>query len=172
MQSHPGSSKRRWLKVGVVVLALGVVVRCSVADLGRVAGTSMQPTLRDGDRILTNKLAYGWRVPGTHVWLLAWAEPSRGDVVVFSAPVDGRRLVKRIVAVPGDRVSGDLVPPGHYFVLGDNADSFDSRNFGCVPRERFLGRVVGIAFSFDPGAWCRPRWERCCRSVFAEDAEP
>jgi signal peptidase I len=159
-QSHRGSGKR-WLKAGVVAVALGRLVRCSVADLGRVAGESMQPTLLDGDRILTNKLAYGLRVPGTHVFLLAWKAPNQGDIVVFSSPLDGRRLVKRVVAVPGDRVGDDVVPPEHYFVLGDNAGSLDSRSFGCVPRERILGRVAGIACSFDPSACCLPRWERC-----------
>jgi signal peptidase I len=159
-QSPGDGNGRRWLMVGLSVAALGVVVHCSVADVSRVAGGSMRPTLLDGDRILTNKLAFGLRVPGTQAFLLAWAEPSRGDVVVFSSPLDGRRLVKRVVAVPGDPVGDEVVPPGQYFVLGDNADSVDSRRFGCVPRERILGRVVGIAFSSDPSAWCRPRWER------------
>jgi signal peptidase I len=163
--SHRKGTGRRWLKAILVVVVLGVLVRCSVADLGRVAGRSMQPTLLDGDRILTNKLAFGLRIPCTHVELLAWAEPSRGDVVVFSSPLDGRRLVKRIVAVPGDRVGSDVVPPGRYFVLGDNADSVDSRRFGCVPREHILGRVVGIAFSLGRNGWCRLRWERCGRPV-------
>ncbi len=168
-QSHRNGNGRRWLTVGLIV-ALAVLVRCSVVDLGRVTGRSMQPTLLDGDRILTNKLAYGLRVPGTHIVLLSWGEPKRGDVVLFSSPLDGRRLVKRIVGVPGDRVGGEVVPTEHYFVLGDNADSVDSRTFGCVPRDRLLGRVAGIAFSFDPSAWCLPRWERFGRSLLSEDA--
>jgi signal peptidase I len=139
----------------LLVLALGVFVRCSVADLGRVVGGSMRPALRDGDRILTNKLAYGLRLPFTHIWPLRWSGPRRGEVVVLSSPVDGRRLVKRVVAVPGEPV-GDgslagptsIVPSGHYFVRGDDADSLDSRAFGCVPRERILGRVAGIALPF------------------------
>jgi signal peptidase I len=160
----PERSWRRWAKPVVLVLALGLIVRGSVGDLGRVAGGSMRPTLLDGDRILTNQLAYGLRLPFTNVWPIRWAGPQRGDVVVLYSPVDGKRLVKRIVAVPGDPLEKDcpteaMVPPGMYFVRGDAADSFDSRTFGCVPRERILGRVVGVAFSVD-AARCRPRWER------------
>jgi hypothetical protein len=151
----------------VLVLALGVLLRCGVADLGPVAGESMRPTLRDGDWVLTDRLAYGVRLPFAGTWLLRWSEPRRGDVVVLLSPVDGRRLVKRVVAVPGDPLPGDsrpgaTVPPGQYFVRGDGARSLDSRAFGCVPRERILGRVVGVALSFDG---CRPRWRRFFRGL-------
>jgi hypothetical protein len=115
--------------------------------VGLVAGGSMRPTLQDGDPILTNKLAYGLRLPLTHAWLLRWSGPRRGDVVLLSSPINGGRLVKRVVGVPGDRVRHGPrtvpVPEGQYFVLGDHPNSLDSRTFGCVPRERILGRVVG-----------------------------
>jgi signal peptidase I len=129
----------------LLVVASAVLFRCCVADLGRVDGGSMRPTLSDGDRILTNKLAYGLRLPFTHTWVLLWSGPRKGDVVVLSSPVDGRRLVKRVAGVPGDLLGpdGQTVPAGHYFVRGDAPESLDSRTFGCVPRERILGRVVG-----------------------------
>src|SRR5579871_5769619 len=118
---------RRWIVPVLTIGVVGLLLRCSVADMGRVAGESMQPTLLAGDHILTHKLAYGLRVPGTHAWVLTWAEPQRGDVVVCSSPLDGRRIVKRIRAVPGDRVGDEVVPTGHYHVRGDNANSVDSR---------------------------------------------
>ena len=153
----PPSRQRTWRRrmlFGASVLALGLLVRCCVADLGRVAGGSMWPTLRNGDYILTNKLAYGLRLPGTHFWLGRWSEPRAGDVVVLSSPLDGRRVVKRIAAGPGDALTnggaaGATVPPGQFFVTGDGANSVDSRAFGCVPRERIMGRVAGV-FSFGP----------------------
>jgi signal peptidase I len=51
-----------------------------------------------------NKLAYDLKVPFTTVHLSSWGNPVRGDVVVFFSPVDGTRLVKRVIGVPGDRV--------------------------------------------------------------------
>jgi signal peptidase I len=134
----------------LVVLALGVALRWT-ADLGRVAGDSMRPTLHDGDRILTNRLAYGLRLPLVGTWLLRWSAPRRGDVVVLLSPINGRRLVKRITGVPGDILGAGEVPPGRYFVTGDGPRSLDSRAFGCVSRERILGRVVGF---FSLGGGC------------------
>src|SRR5262245_49924590 len=117
--SSPGQTWRRWGKRVLLLAGLGLFLRCSVADLCRGAGGSMRPTLQDGDPILTNKLAYGLRLPLTHVWLLCWSGPRRGDVVLFSSPVNGRRLVKRVVGVPGDEVAHGprtvRVPEGQYF---------------------------------------------------------
>jgi signal peptidase I len=65
----------------------------------------MKPTILEGDRIFTNKLAYDLKVPYTTIRIASWDEPRRGDIVVFKSPTDGIRLVKRIVGVPGDTVA-------------------------------------------------------------------
>jgi signal peptidase I len=53
------------------------------------------------------------------------------------------------------------VPAGQYLVLGDNRDnSKDSRYIGFVPREKIVGRAVGVALSVDPERHYLPRWER------------
>jgi signal peptidase I len=89
----------------LVVIAIVVPLRSAIADWNDVPSGSMRPTILEGDRIWVNKLAYGLRMPLTMSWILRWDEPRRGDVVTFASPDDGIRLVKRIVGLPGDRIS-------------------------------------------------------------------
>ena len=64
----------------------------------------MKPSILEGELVLVNKLAYDLKVPFTTRHLSTWANPARGDVVVFFSPQDGTRLVKRVVGLPGDTV--------------------------------------------------------------------
>lgn len=64
----------------------------------------MEPTILTGDRILVNKMAYDLRVPLTHVSLYRRADPQRGEIVIFDSKAADRRLVKRVIGVPGDSV--------------------------------------------------------------------
>ena len=82
-----------------------VVFRSAVADWSVVPTGSMQPTIRIGDRILVDKLAYDVRLPLTHVSLLHLADPQRGDIVVLDSRAAGERLVKRVIGLPGDAVA-------------------------------------------------------------------
>lgn len=82
-----------------------VVFRSAVADWNVVPTGSMQPTIRIGDRILVDKLAYDVRLPLTHVSLLHLADPQRGDIVVLDSQAAHERLVKRVIGLPGDRVA-------------------------------------------------------------------
>jgi signal peptidase I len=93
--------RARWLACIVLLLA---AARSSLADWSTVPSGSMIPTLRIGDRVLVNKLAYDLKVPFTTLHLLRWADPQRGDVIVCFSPSDGLRLVKRAVGLPGDLV--------------------------------------------------------------------
>ncbi len=81
-----------------------IVVRSAVADWYGVPSGSMYPTLMIGDRIITDRLAYDVKLPFTDVILKHLADPKRGDVVTFSSPEDGIRLVKRVIGLPGDVV--------------------------------------------------------------------
>ena len=111
--SHPPSRRRRrvaaWLYREVLplllLLALLVVARASFANHYHVPSGSMQPTLQLGDRVVVDMSAYGLRVPFTRHVLVARGTPQRGEVAVFASPSDGTRLIKRVVALGGDKVS-------------------------------------------------------------------
>ncbi len=85
-------------------ILLSFVFRSSIADWNDVPSGSMQPTILEGDRIVVNKLAYDLRVPFTHLSILKISNPLRGDIVVFDSKISDKRLVKRVVGVPGDLV--------------------------------------------------------------------
>ena len=145
------------LAIAVVICALLITF---VVQAFKVQGTSMVPELRNGERILVNKFIYNFR------------SISRGDVVVFWYTEDPDvSFIKRVVALPGDRVeikrgkllvNGELVDEpyvkpehidrrsfpsqevraGHYFVLGDNRrGSNDSRSWGLVPQRYIYGKA-------------------------------
>lgn len=77
----------------VVFAAIGTAVYWLIAQPHKVSGSSMHPNFRDGDYIITDKLTY------------KFDEPKRGDIVVFKNPKDETvDFIKRILAVPGDRI--------------------------------------------------------------------
>ncbi|MBL9116293.1 MAG: signal peptidase I [Verrucomicrobiaceae bacterium] len=89
----------------VVLLALILLpFKSSLADWNWVPTGSMKPTIMEGDMVLVNKLAYDLKVPFTQTRIASWAEPQRGDIVVLFSPEVGTRLVKRLIAGPGDSV--------------------------------------------------------------------
>ncbi len=80
------------------------IFRSAIADWNDVPTGSMNPTIVEGDRVLINKMAYDVRVPFTLHSLKKRADPERGDIIVFESSVSGKRLIKRVVGIPGDRV--------------------------------------------------------------------
>ena len=108
-----------------------VLFRC-VLYLGYVPTASMEPTIRQGSLILG---------------LRQFGELHTGDVVIFRH--DGRTLVKRIAASPGETYilngSPVTVPAGCYLLLGDNADdSYDARywNDPFISTENILAKAL------------------------------
>lgn len=79
--------------------------RTAVADWNPIPTGSMRPTLLEGDVVLVNRLAYDFKLPLSDVIVTRLGEPARGDIVTFSSPKDGMRLIKRVAAVPGDVVA-------------------------------------------------------------------
>jgi signal peptidase I len=91
-------------KAFVFFLLTMIMVRSAIADWYGVPSASMYPTLMIGDRIMTNRLAYDIKLPFTDLILSRIADPKRGDIVTFTSPEDGIRLVKRVVGLPGDTI--------------------------------------------------------------------
>lgn len=81
-------------------------VRSFAYEPFRIPSGSLKPTLLVGDFILVNKFYYGIRLPIIHKKILTINEPKRGDIVVFrEPPTESRDLIKRVIGIPGDRVS-------------------------------------------------------------------
>ena len=103
MEKH----RKKLLRDAATLAALVLVIlaaRSSLADHYYVPSGSMLPTIDLGDRILVNKLAYGFRVPFSNWYLVESAGPQPGDVIICASPEDGEVLIKRVIAAPGDLV--------------------------------------------------------------------
>ncbi len=155
-----------WSKEIIIALVLVWLLLTFVAQNSTVYGSSMAPTLENGEMILMNKFIY------------RFTEPQRGDIIVFTYddPIQGEEyLIKRVIGLPGDtieimdgmvyingtaydeskylemstEISGDisypfLVPEDSYFVMGDNrANSKDSRfsEVGAVSKDQIVGKA-------------------------------
>lgn len=156
-----------WFKSLVWALAIAMLVRIFFIGNFKIPSTSMVPTLRVGDRLLSNNIIYKIR------------SPKRGEVVIFKYPEDPKRdFVKRMIGLPSEKVmikdgkifvNGEVVegerisirkyysegfygneeeievPPEGYYVLGDNSiNSRDSRYWGFVPKKNFVGKALFI----------------------------
>ena len=156
-----GSVIMEYVNACIVAVVLAAFIMTFVARSFVVQGSSMEPTLYNGERLLVNRFIYRFR------------EPQRGDIIVFRYPQDPRQMfIKRVIGVPGDElmISGGmvyvngtglnepyiaesstreygpaLVPTKRVFVLGDNRnnsqDSTDD-SVGMVP----FGSIQGKAF--------------------------
>jgi signal peptidase I len=117
----------------VFLVALGM--KFFLFDFMVAEGRSMLPAIRPGTILLVNRVAYGFKLPWSRQYLVRWAEPSAGDVVVFYTP-QGNTAVKRCEKITENQ---------EIIALGDNdLESFDSRSYGPIPVDNILGRVLGI----------------------------
>lgn len=88
----------------ITLILLMVVFRTSVADWNVVPTGSMKPTILEGDRIWVNKIAYDLNIPFTHISLKHFNDPKRDEIIIFDSTIANKRLVKRVIALPGDTV--------------------------------------------------------------------
>lgn len=95
---------REWVKPLAVIGLVMFSFRSAIADWNDVPTGSMKPTILEGDRIFINKVAYDLKFPFTTFRIAQWDNPKWGDVVVLRSPEDGKRLVKRVIGLPGDTI--------------------------------------------------------------------
>ena len=161
-----------WIQSLMVALIVCVCIFIFCIRVIDVSGSSMNPTLYNGDKMLVSHILY---------------KPHAGDVVVFRSDTydPNKALVKRVIATEGQEINIDFstgtvyidgeaieedyiaeltrnkldfigpktVPSGCVFVLGDNRnDSLDSRfsEIGFIRLEEIAGKAVCRLFSFDP----------------------
>ncbi len=98
-----------WIEYGksfFPVILIVFLLRSFLVEPFKIPSGSMVPTLVVGDFILVNKFTYGIRLPIIHKKITALNVPERGDVMVFRYPEDpSTDYIKRVVGLPGDRVS-------------------------------------------------------------------
>jgi signal peptidase I len=88
--------------IGVAV-AVALLLRAFVVEAFQIPSGSMIPTLQVGDHIFVSKFSYGLSIPFTDTKVLQYAQPKRGDVIVFKFPQDhSTDYIKRVVGLPGD----------------------------------------------------------------------
>jgi len=129
MRMNLNSAVRESLRLALLVAVI-FAGRSTLADHYYVPSGSMEYTLIAGDRVVVDKAAYGIRVPFTGIELVDRGRVARGDVVIFDSPRDGKRLIKRIVAIGGDRVEltrGQLAINGEELSAGPGREAFGGR---------------------------------------------
>lgn len=99
------SKFREYAEALVTALVIALLLRSFVVEAFKVPSASMLPSILIGDHLFVNKYIYGLRLPLTKKWVTHFAEPQRGEVVVFIYPVDeSKDFIKRVVGLPGDHV--------------------------------------------------------------------
>ncbi len=116
------------------------IFRGAIADWHPVPTGSMKPTILEGDVVWENKLAYDLQIPFTDISLMRLGEPKRGDIVVFTSKKAGKRLIKRLIGLPGDTVE---VIHNRLLINGEEAKYTNLRDEALEPK-RDIDKEVGI----------------------------
>jgi signal peptidase I len=150
-----GANPRRTLIRVLLIVTVAYIVFGHLLLPVRGVGISMEPTIQSGDLIFINRLAYRFR------------EPRRGDIVAVRLVGRSVVYVKRLVALPGDRlkieagtlsINGSIytepyarkrddwwlpevtLGPDEYFVVGDNRSmQIENHDMGTAPLSRLIG---------------------------------
>lgn len=133
---------------GFFFFLLGMLMfRSALADWNTVPTGSMQPTIRIGDRIVVDRMAYDLRLPFTHLSLLHRADPQRGDIVIIDSTATGERLVKRVIGLPGDTVA----LRGNVLYVNGHAAHYQPTRVAGIEADRALPASYAVESLDGPG---------------------
>lgn len=148
---------------------IGLIIKLFIIDTFIISGTSMVPTLKEGEQVWVYKLAYGLDIPFSTNTFFLWKTPKKYDIVTYM--MNNRIVVKRCLGIEGESLefSNNLgysisiagtqiplteqqyqklkhtekVPPNMIFAVGDNySESVDSREYGFVSVKSITGKVL------------------------------
>jgi signal peptidase I len=120
-------------KAVILAFAAALILKVFAFDFMVTSGSSMEPAIKSGNVLVISRLRYGFKLPWMKHYLVRWAEPQIGEVVVFFTP-SGEMAVKRCKALYESSFSAE----------GDNdLASYDSRSYGPVPYDNIIGKVLG-----------------------------
>lgn len=158
---NPVKTAIEWGAIIAGALLAAFLIKTFAIQAFYIPSESMHPTLKKDDRVLVNKIRYKVERGAIIVFDRPANAPSEGGI---------NHLVKRVIGLPGDTVEGkdgkvfvngqpldepylpegmispsfasQVVPPGHYWMMGDNRySSRDSREFGPIPEDNVVGRA-------------------------------
>ncbi len=116
LRSWRKSELREYIESIAVAIAVALALRSFVVEAFKIPSGSMIPTLMVGDHIFVNKFIYGAAIPFTHSRVWTSMPPKRGDVIVHEFPEHrDQDFIKRVIAVPGDRLEAKN---GHPYING------------------------------------------------------
>lgn len=109
---------------------LMLIFRGAIADWHPVPTGSMKPTILEGDVVWQNKLAYDLKVPFTNITIANLGQPQRGDIVVINSTAADKRLIKRLIGMPGDEIA---LVDSQLFINGMAANYSTDQSNGLIP---------------------------------------
>lgn len=138
----PGKARLFWDNAkSLIGIAIAVIViRSSLAAPYKIPSGSMIPTLEIGDHIFVSKLSFGIKFPApfTNFNMVSYAEPTRGDIIVFEYPEDpSLDYIKRVIGIPGDKIE----MKGRQISINGKTMPHKPITDGPVRMSRFGGRI-------------------------------